>query len=107
MEIVNTPRDELWKVVAESSFEDGAGIIEKALDEKWKGLKKTKVPFILGRDGASEHKEMVIRIPDKSLGNDNIIGIDEKSYELIIETSMGWRRTGKTIKTVLPKSKAS
>jgi len=105
-EIENMPSDELWKKIADSPREEGSEKIEKALNESWKGLKKTKTPFTLGKDGV-KGDSITIRIPDKNVQNKVGIGIDETTYELVIETSMGWRRTGKIIKTILPKEKAS
>ena len=95
--------DEFWKLfVSDGSGEEAARAIELALSEQWRDVKKKKVEVSNDDEDTSEKTNTEIRIPDKDLGESCVIGIDPVTYELMIETSSGWRRSGQEIKTVLP-----
>ena len=98
--------DEIWEyLVSAKSGEKVARVIELALNEQWRDVKKKKIELSVDSGDKSEKINTEIRIPDKDLGENCVIGIDPVTYELIIETSQGWRRSGQEIKTVLPVEK--
>ena len=104
--------DEIWKLfVSDESGEEAARAIELALNEQWRDVKKKKIKVFNDDEDTpddedtSEKTNTEIRIPDKELGESCVIGIDPVTYELMIETSSGWRRSGQEIKTVLPVEK--
>ena len=102
-ELASMSGDEIWECFGSAkSGEEVARAIELALSEKWRDVKKKKIEVFNDDEDTSEKTNTEIRIPDKDLGESCVIGIDPVIYELIIETSSGWRRSGQEIKTVLP-----
>lgn len=101
-ELESMSGDELWeRLVNDISGEDIANDVAKALSRKWK-VKSEKIR-VFGEDGVPEEEEFEIRTPDKSMVEilaDKVI-IRSSDYELIINTTEGWRRTGRIIETIV------
>jgi hypothetical protein len=101
-ELESMPGNELWECLTNDiSGKDIAKDVAKALSKKWKV--KSEKRRVLGEDGVPEEEEFEIRTPDKDMAKilANKIIIRSSNYELIINTSEGWRRTGQIIETIV------
>jgi len=95
-ELASMSGDKIWECFdSAKSGEEAARVIETAFNEQWRDMKKEKIKLF------SNSGNLEVRVPNKNLDQHCVIGIDPITYELMIGTSQGWRKSGQVIKTVL------